>query len=85
LLVSMTDITGGRAAEAELVHQGAHDSLTGLPSRSVLVERLRQLGRSNRTAEPRETAVFFLDLDDFKRPERTRPVRTTWTVVHGTL
>lgn len=66
LLVSMTDITARRAAEAQLAHQAGHDSLTGLPNRTILVERLRQLGRSSRTSEVREAAVFFLDLDDFK-------------------
>ena len=66
LLVAMTDITGRRAAEAQLAHQAAHDSLTGLPNRSVLVERLSRLGRSSRDGEAGQAGVFFLDLDDFK-------------------
>jgi diguanylate cyclase (GGDEF)-like protein len=40
-------------------HQAEHDSLTGLPNRKVLVDRLVD------APEP-ATAVLFVDLDDFK-------------------
>ena len=54
----------GRAQEA-LTHQALHDTLTGLPNRALLVDRLTQaIARSQRTGT--DTAVLFLDLDRFK-------------------
>ena len=53
-----------RAAE-EAAHQALHDSLTGLASRALFMDRLNQaLARTDRT--PRSMAVMFLDLDRFK-------------------
>jgi diguanylate cyclase (GGDEF)-like protein len=66
VLVSMTDITRRRAAEAQLAHQATHDALTGLPNRSVLVERLRHVGAGSRAGDALGVAAYFLDLDDFK-------------------
>ena len=54
-----------RANEERLRHQAYHDSLTGLPNRTSLVERvgeaIRRGGRNGETF-----AVLFLDLDSFK-------------------
>lgn len=53
-------------AEQKLTHQARHDSLTGLPNRVVMLERLdatiARMGDSQRTG----FAVLFLDLDRFK-------------------
>jgi diguanylate cyclase (GGDEF)-like protein len=51
---------------AELfAHQARHDSLTALPNRALLVERLRvELARAARRREP--VFLLWLDLDDFK-------------------
>ncbi len=57
----------GRIEErtAELQHQATHDSLTGLPNRVLLYDRLSQLiEKSNRSNS--QLAVCFLDLDRFK-------------------
>ena len=54
-----------KRAELQLTHQATHDSLTGLPNRTLFLERLtRTLAR----VEPRSVscAVLFLDLDRFK-------------------
>jgi diguanylate cyclase (GGDEF)-like protein len=52
--------------EAGLAHRALHDSLTGLPNRALLMDRLAvALDRSRRTQTP--VAVMFLDVDGFKQ------------------
>jgi diguanylate cyclase (GGDEF)-like protein len=49
----------------ELHHQALHDSLTQLPNRALILDRIDQmLARSRREHTP--VAVLFLDLDNFK-------------------
>jgi len=49
----------------QLQHQALHDSLTGLPNRALILDRIdRMLVRSRR--ENTEVAALFLDLDNFK-------------------
>ncbi len=53
------------AAERRLVHQGLHDQLTGLPNRTLLVDRLdHAIARADHA--DREVAVLFVDIDRFK-------------------
>jgi len=53
------------AAHAEETERALHDSLTGLPNRVLLLDRLdHALRAAKRHASP--LAVFFLDLDGFK-------------------
>ena len=64
------DVTERRRAEKELEEelrrQALHDSLTGLPNRSLLQDRLDQaLARVERSPDS-WLAVLFLDLDGFK-------------------
>ncbi|MDC8011313.1 bifunctional diguanylate cyclase/phosphodiesterase [Tahibacter soli] len=52
--------------ERQLKHETLHDSLTGLPNRTLFLERLElALDRYRRDAQ-RPFAVLFLDLDRFK-------------------
>jgi diguanylate cyclase (GGDEF)-like protein len=55
---------GARRA-ADLVRMAYHDSLTGLPNRALVLERLEQALRLKRGLG-HETAVLLLDLDNFK-------------------
>lgn len=65
LVVTLRDVTEQRQLEQELTQRAFHDSLTGLPNRTLLLERLdRALLRGGRQASV--TGVLFIDLDDFK-------------------
>ena len=68
----LSDVTLERQAEAELRYQALHDSLTGLPNRMLLVDRLEMAAHRQERADRVDPddrpglAVLFLDLDDFK-------------------
>ncbi len=53
-------------AERRLTHQAQHDTLTGLPNRLQLLERLSLAIARARQGGDRTFAVLFLDLDRFK-------------------
>jgi diguanylate cyclase (GGDEF)-like protein/PAS domain S-box-containing protein len=58
------DLTEREEAERRLQQLATHDTLTGLPNRSLLHERLQRMLES--CAPERSVAVMFLDLDRFK-------------------
>jgi diguanylate cyclase (GGDEF)-like protein/PAS domain S-box-containing protein len=63
---SQSDITQRKAAEYRLQHDAFHDSLTGLPNRALLLDRLGQaIARAKRRPDSR-FGVLFLDIDGFK-------------------
>ncbi|MFI9151684.1 aminotransferase class I/II-fold pyridoxal phosphate-dependent enzyme [Streptomyces sp. NPDC053367] len=65
LVITLRDVTEQRRLEHELTQRAFHDSLTGLPNRTLLMERIeRALLRSRR--ESTLTCLLFIDLDDFK-------------------
>ncbi|WP_018873378.1 diguanylate cyclase domain-containing protein [Thioalkalivibrio sp. ALJ16] len=65
VLGMVRDITRDKASEERLWHQAHHDSLTGLPNRSLLQEHLQQaLRRAQRAGTG--LALVVCDLDGFK-------------------
>jgi diguanylate cyclase (GGDEF)-like protein/PAS domain S-box-containing protein len=63
---SVSDITMRKTYEAQLVRDAFHDSLTGLPNRSLFLDRVgRLLERCKRHKESR-CAVLAIDADRFK-------------------
>jgi diguanylate cyclase (GGDEF)-like protein/PAS domain S-box-containing protein len=65
-LTSFEDVTAARELEGRLLHAAMHDSLTGLPNRRLLLDRLSQaLARSR--INGRDVAVMYLDIDHVKR------------------
>ncbi|WP_421989361.1 GGDEF/EAL domain-containing response regulator [Roseococcus sp.] len=65
VLSTSIDITEQRHAERRLLHIANHDSLTGLPNRLMLRDRLRrELARGRRGDQ--NFALHFIDLDRFK-------------------
>jgi diguanylate cyclase (GGDEF)-like protein/PAS domain S-box-containing protein len=66
VVATIRDVSERHRMEEELRHRALHDALTGLPNRTLFWDRLEHaLERSRRTGE--RIAVFFLDLDGFKR------------------
>jgi diguanylate cyclase (GGDEF)-like protein/PAS domain S-box-containing protein len=63
---SLTDISDRKLAEARLVHESLHDTLTGLPNRALFLDRLDLALRYERRDPKRKFAVLFLDIDRFK-------------------
>ncbi len=61
-----TDITERKQSEEHLKYLAHFDKLTGLPNRTLLHELLREANGEPGSAE-REMAVFFIDLDRFKK------------------
>ena len=59
------DITERKRAEERIYHMAHHDTLTGLPNRSLICDRLAQsLAHAERNKE--SVLVAFIDLDSFK-------------------
>ncbi len=60
-----SDISEHKESQAHIQRLAHYDSLTGLPNRSLLADRVGQaISRVERTSEP--LALVFLDLDRFK-------------------
>jgi diguanylate cyclase (GGDEF)-like protein/PAS domain S-box-containing protein len=68
IAIRMAGATGEykERAEALLAHQASHDSLTGLPNRQLLVDRLNHALETRERRGETAPVVMFLDLDDFK-------------------
>jgi len=64
-LIVLRDVTRQKQDEARIQFLALRDSLTGLPNRDLLGDRLDQALAGRR--EGTHLAVLFLDLDDFKK------------------
>ncbi len=65
ILTTSIDITDRKQAENYLRHMAHHDSLTGLPNRTMLHQRInREIARARRG--DRVFALHLIDLDNFK-------------------
>lgn len=60
------DISERKWAEAQLRHNALHDSLTGLPNRSLLLNQLKMAIERKKRHEDYQFAILFLDIDRFK-------------------
>lgn len=61
----LNDVTESKRYQDELEHQANHDSLTGLPNRNLLMDRMQQVFHHADRHQAR-VAIAFIDLDNFK-------------------
>jgi diguanylate cyclase (GGDEF)-like protein len=64
VLVSFSDVTRLRTAYERVTHEATHDSLTGLPNRAHIVDKVAQALKSGNSRKL--AAVLFIDLDHLK-------------------
>ena len=65
-LAQVQDVSARKRIEGQLQRQALHDPLTGLPNRTLFVDRLGQALERTRRRKDRRVAVLFMDLDGFK-------------------
>jgi diguanylate cyclase (GGDEF)-like protein/PAS domain S-box-containing protein len=66
VVVVFRDVGARKQLEHRLHHAATHDSLTGLPNRSLLLDRLTRVFEYSRRHPEHGFAVLLLDLDRFK-------------------
>lgn len=64
------DASHWKENEAKLAHLSTHDSLTGLPDRALLDDRIR-MGINTAIREKQGLSLLLLDLDEFKKVNDT--------------
>jgi diguanylate cyclase (GGDEF)-like protein/PAS domain S-box-containing protein len=63
---SLTDITERKRAEEQLLHNALYDGLTGLPNRTLFMDRMSFLETRRTRHSDYQYALLFIDLDRFK-------------------
>lgn len=65
-IAQTVDITDRKHAEEQLIHDALHDSLTGLPNRTLFMERVERSIEHAKRHKDYQFAVLFIDFDRFK-------------------
>ena len=63
---SISDITSRKRAEEQIIHDALHDALTGLPNRSLFMDRLGRVFERTKRLDEKLFTVLYLDFDRFK-------------------
>lgn len=61
----LRDVTDSKRAHERLLHDAVHDSLTGLPNRELLLDRLKVAMRRSKTERLIRPTVLVIDIDKF--------------------
>ena len=61
----LLDVTDRKRSEREIAFKAYHDSLTGLPNRALLLDRMA-VALAQATRKEQHPVVLFIDLDDLK-------------------
>src|SRR5260370_13874371 len=64
MVASLSDVTARKEAEQRVIHNATHDTLTGLPNRTLLFDRIER-SQAARAGRPRG-ALMVIDVDRFK-------------------
>jgi len=62
----MRDVTDSKRAHERLLHDAVHDSLTNLPNRELLFDRLGVAVKRAKSEEKIRPSLFLIDIDKFK-------------------
>ncbi len=60
------DVTDAKRAHERLLHDAVHDSLTGLPNRELMLDRLGVAVMRAKLKDSVRPSIFFIDIDKFK-------------------
>ncbi len=60
------DVTDAKRAHERLLHDAVHDSLTGLPNRELMLDRLGVAVMRAKQKDLVRPSIFFIDIDKFK-------------------
>lgn len=71
ILLTFVDLTQRKAAEEEIRWLGFYDTLTHLPNRRLLLQRLQEILQRNQRAQMGKGALLLLDIDNFKALNET--------------
>jgi diguanylate cyclase (GGDEF)-like protein len=63
---SQTDVTEQKSHEEQMIHDALHDTLTSIPNRTLLLDRIRQSLVRRKRYPKTSFAVIFIDLDRFR-------------------
>ncbi|HWW47793.1 MAG TPA: EAL domain-containing protein [Xanthobacteraceae bacterium] len=64
---TLTDVTALKNAEERLLHDSVHDNLTGLPNRTLFMDRLQAVAALMKGVPGLRPTVIVIDLDRFKQ------------------
>ncbi|MGZ5802648.1 MAG: EAL domain-containing protein [Xanthobacteraceae bacterium] len=67
LVGTLTDVTEFKTAEERLLHDAVHDNLTGLPNRTLFLNRLETVLAMSKADSAIRATVMVIDLDRFKQ------------------
>ena len=63
---SQTDVSERKSNEEQMIHDALHDTLTSIPNRTLLLDRIRQSLVRRQRYPKTSFAIIFIDLDRFR-------------------